>query len=161
MKKILVPIDGSECSNIAIDKANELAKAFDSEVVLLYVSDATSFQFVAQIGHGSNYPHGGTTPGTAPVAVPELDKYRETVKETAQKVLASGKARCMALGDKVSTVQLEGKTADMIIEFIDANKDIDLVIMGSHGMGGFRRFFVGSVTHKVTVSIDRPILIVR
>lgn len=161
MKKILVPIDGSECSNMAIDKAKELAKVFASEVVLLYVSDSSSFQVVAQLGQGSLVAAGGIGTNAAPVAVPKLDQYKKSIHETAEKVLESGKARCAVLGDKVSAVLLEGRTADTIIDFIDANKDIDLVVMGSHGMSGFRRFFVGSVTHKVTVSIDRPILIVR
>lgn len=168
MKKILVPTDGSECSKLAIDKALEIAKEFDSEVVLLYVSESSP-AFIAA-GTGSGAGTGGGTGGAMasgfgtsgnPAVVRDVDQVKERIQEKAAKVLESGKGKLMILGDKVSTVMLEGNPADAIVEFIDANKDIDLVIMGSHGMTGFRRFFIGSVTHKVTVSIDRPILIVR
>ncbi|NMR95853.1 universal stress protein, partial [Vibrio parahaemolyticus] len=37
MKKILVPIDGSKCSQLAMQKAKELAKAFDSSITVITV----------------------------------------------------------------------------------------------------------------------------
>lgn len=160
MKKLLVPIDGSECSKLAIEKAKEIAKAFKSEVILLHVIDMPSFKVILNPGLASVTGSGAVGP-VPPAALASMEESRESIQETAEKILESAKAQCIVLGDKVSTVLLEGRPADMIIEFIDANKDIDLVVMGSHGMTGFRRFFIGSVTYKVALSIDRPILIVR
>lgn len=100
-------------------------------------------------------------PAVAPAAFFPIDDYKATLEEAAKKVLDSAKESCKILGNNVSAVKLEGNPADMIIEYVEANKDIDLVVMGSHGLSGIKRFFVGSVTNKVNLSIDRSILIAR
>jgi len=145
MKKILVPTDGSDCSNLAIDMAKDIAVKFDSEIMLLYVNDITSVENLYSSEFGTSF--------TVP------DVYRENLEMIANSILDAGKER-IGKGVKVSSVAIQGKPADVIIKYVD-NNDVDLVVMGSHGMSGFRRFFVGSVTHKVALSIEKPILIVR
>ena len=205
MKKILVPIDGSEGSNLAIDKARDLAKMFESEVILIHVSDSSSSLFTEkdeQSGNssgqsGNSSVQSGSSPGMVSGAgmgvgagmgagmgssgtgvgmgaggaagiglvgaqdTNQTNQPGQNGSNSAEKILESGKERCTVLGDKVSVVELEGKTAESIIDYIDTDKDIDLVIMGSTGMSDFKRFFVGSVTQKVTESIDRSIMIVK
>ena len=140
MKKILVPVDGSEYSSRAIEKAKELAKLSGSKIFLLNVYDiktATSFF---------------SDDRTIDLQVDLLNRNAE--------ILQKAKALCADLGDMVKTVSIEGYPADKIVEYADKN-DIDLVVMGSHGMSGFRRLFLGSVTHKVAICITKPILIIR
>jgi len=158
MKKILVPIDGSESSKLSIEKAKELAKQFDSELILLHVVDTFSMQPVLS-GAASTSSSG--MPSVGPAAIVLSGQADERAEENAEQVLESAKASCSVLGDKVSTVKLAGDPADRIIEYIEDNKGIDLVVMGSQGMSGIRQFFVGSVANKVIKSIDRSILIVR
>ena len=160
MKKILVPIDSSESSKLAIAKAKELAKQFKSKLVLLHVVDTTSFSVMLG-GYTDTQTTVGGMPYVTPMTIVQDEHMKVNVKEMAEKVMDSARAACMSLGDKVSEVKLEGHPADRIVEFVDSDKEIDLVVMGSYGMSGFRRFFLGSVTHKVALSIDRPILIVR
>ncbi len=162
MKKILAPIDSSESSKLAVEYAKDLAKQFDSELVLLHVVDTDVLLPVLGGWTGSSVSGSGVpAPAPAPASAISLEKFRESANETADKVLSSAQASCSTIGDKVTIVKLEGRPADQIIEYIEANPDIDLVIMGSHGMSGIKRFLIGSVTHRVTVSIDRPVLIVR
>ena len=52
-KHILLPVDGSATARLAIDKALALAKAFDSEVTLIYVIDPYAFT-----GVGTDFSYG-------------------------------------------------------------------------------------------------------
>lgn len=145
MKNILVAIDSSECSTRAIEQAKDLARLYDSKLTLLHVHDNQYFDVLIE---GSLN------------RVEVLNKMREDLEKKSHSLLDAGKALCAELGERVETISLEGNPATRIIDYVD-NHDVDLVVIGSHGMGGFRRFFLGSVTHKVAVSINKPILIIR
>lgn len=142
MKKILLPVDGSEFSKKAAEKAKELASTFGSEIILLHVNEFF------------RYAHNISGDGALVRKIREdFDKKDETILKSAQKFFSDTDI-------KVETVSIEGDAAEEIVKYVDSN-DIDLVIMGSHGIGGFRRYLIGSVTHKVLIQIERPILIVR
>jgi len=158
MKKILVPIDDSECSNMAIEKAGELAKIYGSEIILLHVDEAGGDNLVvaASQAYFGQIPMGGAS-------APQAFATNPTVKEQSDrddKILTSAKSKLMVLGDKVTTLLLHGNPADVIINYAK-QIDIDLVIMGSCGKSGLKQFFMGSVTEKVAKSINQSILIVR
>lgn len=149
MKKILVPVDGSDCSNRAIDLAAELAELYNGELILVHVSDSQyAFAFTNSYYNSS----------TIPVAL--LEDYQKNMEMTARRLLEDAKSRCANLENRVSTVALEGRPADTIVDYVK-EKNIDLVVIGSHGVSGFKRFFIGSVTNKVALSIDKPVLIVK
>jgi len=138
MKRILVPIDGSEFSARAVDKAVELQKAFGSEITLMNVIDLHRYIYLTDVP----------------------DELVRQVKEIRTNLLRDAKSKFGENADKVQTLTLEGDPAETIIDQI-SNNNYDLVIMGSHGMGKVRRFLIGSVAHKVLQEINIPILIVR
>lgn len=148
MNKILVPIDGSDCSGRAIDMAAELAGLYGSELVLIHVSD-NQYMFAFTSDYYSSA-----------FQVTLLEDYQKNMELAASRLLAEAKERCQMLGDRVKTEALEGRPADTIIEYVKKNA-VDLVVIGSHGVSGFKRFFIGSVTNKVALSIDKPVLIVK
>jgi nucleotide-binding universal stress UspA family protein len=143
MKHILVPVDGSECTPVAIEKAKELAGVFGSKITLLnvytipYMSSELDFNVAVWI-----------------------DSMKEYTMKKSRDTLEDAKALCRGMEVEIETVSLEGNPADQIIDYVSQHDDIDLVIMGTYGMGGFRRFFLGSTTHKVAVAIEKPILII-
>lgn len=144
MKNILVPIDGSSYSTMALEMAKDMAKAFGSKITVLYVME----------DEGSNY---ASNPYTFS---PELIKRITTEKaELAAKILEDASKRLSGLTGGVETKLLSGNAANEIIEFANSN-DFDFVIMGSSGMGGIRGI-IGSVARRVTLSINLPTLIVR
>ena len=53
-----------------------------------------------------------------------------------------------------------GDIAEQVKEYVDKN-DIELIVMGSHGHGGFKSFVMGSVAIKVLAQATVPVLIVR
>ncbi len=168
MKRILVPTDGSECANAALEKAIELAKMYDSELTLLYVDEEPASKTFANPASADGAP--GLTPrapGTAggdigpgvPVRAPDSDQNEET-SERAEKVLNNAKSRTISLQKPVTAISMRGNTAKVIMDFVE-DSDIDLVVMGSSSKTGLKKHLLGSVADKVAKSIETSILIVR
>ena len=144
MKKILVPIDGSEYSSMALDMAKKMAQAFASSITILHVMD----------DEGSNY---ASNPYTfSPELVVRIQKENSVL---AAKILEDAKNSLSDLKENVETKLLSGPVAATILDYVEKN-DFDFIIMGSSGMGGLRGA-IGSVARRVTLSVNLPTLIVR
>lgn len=61
---------------------------------------------------------------------------------------------------KISSKLLEGRPSDRIIEAAKEG-NFDLIVMGSRGLGGIKRFFLGSVSDRVADEAECPVLIVK
>jgi nucleotide-binding universal stress UspA family protein len=134
MKKILVPIDGSEYADKAALKAAELAKNYGAEISILNVAQP----FSMLLGFKS---------------VEEMRADAEnTAKKTAQKLKKQG-AKAIALG-------VLGDPADEIVKAAGEGKH-DLIVMGSKGLTESQRFLVGSVTQKVVEHSPCSVLVVK
>lgn len=146
MKKILIPIDGSEFSDRALEKGKEIAKAMGSEVILLHVvfvdvPNYVDFAMTAAVGA-------------------TLDSIREAAEKSAQTILENGKEK---LGD-IGSISLEvqaGNPADTIIRMAES-EEVDLIVMGSEGIGSASKgILLGSVTNRVVHSTKVPVLVVK
>jgi len=144
IKKILVPLDGSELGESAIPQVEALAKTLDIEVVLLHILEPI---MTADI------------PGLASVTFPTA---REEVKRegTALDYLGKMERGLQARGLSASSELRSGSAAEEIITFAD-DTDIDLIAMSTHGRSGIGRWVFGSVTDKVLHTGDTPVLTVR
>ena len=140
MKRILVPIDGSKYSDLAMKKASELAKVFGSSIVLLHVNDFHQHMF--------NYNTGIE------------EHFLEVFDQISTGILEDGKDKLSEFGDRVETVKLEGSVANKIIEYANSN-DFDLVIIGSHGKGAIHNFIMGGVAHKITLHVNKTVMVAR
>ena len=140
MKTILVTIDGSEYSKRAMLKAKEIARVFDSNIILLNVRNTI-------------IPY---------LAFEETQKYYHMLKDNSETLLQAAKKQFSDMEDKVELVSLEGDIATEIIDYSE-NNDIDLVVMGSMGLsaGLIQGFLLGSIANKVVHGIKKPILIVK
>jgi len=142
MKKILVPVDGSKFALNAVEKAKELAKAFDSEIILLNIIPV--------------YPGAFSTYSISEGL--KINLLKEA-KINSAKILDSAKKRLDGY-EKVTTVSLEGNIADEILNYAKEN-DVDMIIMGSQGLSNLHNIFIGSVTRKVALQATKPIMIIR
>jgi len=143
MKHILIPVDGSEYSTKAIEMGKQMAKAFDSDVTILNV---VPLELSPSVGRG-NYMY-----------VPILS---DEIPESNAEVLDGAKKQFKGTGIKVKTVCKHGIVADEIVDYAYEN-EVDLVIMGSHGLGALKnRIMTGSVTTKVLHHIDKPVLVIK
>lgn len=143
MKHILIPVDGSEYSLKAITAGKEIAKAFGSRITIMNVVP-TEFSRGAGVG---NFMY-------VPVMSDEIPGYSEEVLQEAKKQFEG-------MTNPVDTVSKQGNIADLIVDYAHTN-DIDLVIMGSHGLGALKnRIMTGSVTTRVLHHIDKPVLVIK
>src|ERR1700722_16833457 len=121
---ILIPIDGSQCSMKAAEKGIELAKDLSASVILLSVIDMTSTIDTAAVG-----------------AI--IDKNIEAVfEEAADKLLKEAMKKYPY--DKTTKIVEEG-VAKEAINKIAGDRNVDLIVMGTHGRTGLNHLFMGSV----------------
>lgn len=140
MTRILVPVDGSEYSNRALDVAVELACALRAELVIANVVDLTRAAVMS----------GGQAQLVAG-ALEELQaEGRRLVHEASARV--AGKAA-------TTTRIAEGNPVDEI-EKLAAKVNASYIVMGTHGRSGFKRAVMGSVAEGVARRAPVPVLIV-
>jgi nucleotide-binding universal stress UspA family protein len=132
--KILVPIDGSVYSEIALKKACKIAQTFSSELFILSVVDIP-------VEISTEYPN-----------------LRERVYSKAKNILEGAQKLAENLCKKVETDIREGDPAEEILSFIK-EKGIETVVIGSHGKTGMKRLLMGSVAEKVLTFASIPILV--
>jgi len=137
MKQFLVPIDGSEGSNAAIDEALELAHEVGAQVTFAFVRKAPS----SLLG----YPY------YERLLSAELANARATIDAAGSKALDAGI-------DSRSEI-LEGDPVDEILSFAD-NERADLIVMGSRGRGALAGALLGSVSTSLIGLARCPVLIV-
>lgn len=142
-KQILVPVDGSSTSMLAVARAAELAKTFGSAVTALYVLDPYPFT-----GVGADFAYGQAQYLSASTA--EANKALEVVKKTMEEA-----------GVPVQTMVGEGHAVHEGITRAIDSIGADLVIMGSHGRRGLEKLMLGSVTQRVLGVVRIPVLVVR
>lgn len=134
VSKIMVPLDGSETSERALDMAVEVAKSQDAELILYT---------------GLSFPRTGF-----PTAV---QQYVETGLKAGEKYLDEQAARCE--GVTVKTVVRDTTPSHGIVKAA-GDLGADLIVMGSHGRSGVSRWILGSVTENVVQTSDLPVLVV-
>lgn len=137
--RILCPIDFSETSASALSYATAFARWYDAQLIVLHVE--TAFEKPAAPAAG-----GGTEncPGS----------YEDTIARLHTAIEQAG-----ATSLKASVLAQEGRATELIVNCAAALK-VDLLVLGTHGLGGFRRLLLGSVTEKVVRTATCPVLTV-
>jgi nucleotide-binding universal stress UspA family protein len=151
-KEILLPLDGSEVSASALAPTRELAEALGARVHLLQVS-SQSEDFALM--RGAEFGTLG-----ADYSQQVLDEVAAAQSDRIQRYLNEVGDELTSVGLNVVKAVEDGLAADKIVEYAEA-ASIDLIIMSTHGRGGVRRFFVGSVTDKVIRSTHLPVLVIH
>ncbi|WP_323676098.1 universal stress protein [Halorubellus sp. PRR65] len=143
---VLVPTDGSETAEHAVDEALEVASRFDATVSALYVVDTDSV---------------GISLGTEQVdrirqgRFGEMDDLESRASDATRFVAERARER----GLDVEEHARAGRPASVIADFAD-DENVDLIVMGSHGRSGLSRVVLGSVTEHVLRETHRSVLVV-
>ena len=151
-ERILVPLDGSEPSNNALEQAVGIADKFGSKLVLLAVVPRVMVPVFPDEGFGA-----------APVtAAKDMARYQERMKEIYENVVLEAKEKLEKEYPKleIETILREGRPATTIVDIAE-NDGVDLIVMGSRGIGGITGWILGSTSSQVVDSCTRPILIVK
>ena len=139
LQKILVATDFSYDSELAIDAALDVARVGNATITLLHVCEPIPY----------------STPDVG-LYVPSPEMMADIVSD-ARGALDVSKVRCAAAGAKVETALVTGTPPIEIVRYAAAH-NFDLIVIGSHGRRGFRRFILGSVAEAVVRTADRPVL---
>lgn len=143
-QRIYVPVDDSATSALALAEACKLAKEVGAAMRLVHVVD------LAQFGWG----------GAEFLDAAEL---QGSIKQAGEQVLSANVAKVTASGVAVEAKILESwgdRIASVIVE--DANEwGADLMVMGTHGLGGLMHLLMGSVAEGVLKQADVPVLLLR
>jgi nucleotide-binding universal stress UspA family protein len=138
---ILVPIDFSEYADCALHDAIELAQTLQARLTVLYVLHFSSL-----------------TLGEASPAV--LAATFEAMEANAQQRIKTAFARVQQAGLQGEGMVIEGIPFQVIIETA-ASRDIDLIVMDTHGRTGLTHALMGSVAEKVVRLAPCPVLVTR
>lgn len=142
IQKILIPIDFSETSMLAIEHAGFTAQLFKAELVLLHVIEKHWEQFS--------------------IIAPELRISTPTELTNAiEKKLAEVAGDIMKkYGVKSTHIISNGNIFNEILD-VSKEHNVDLVVMGTHGTSGVVEFFIGSNTFKMVTQSECPVVSVQ
>jgi nucleotide-binding universal stress UspA family protein len=141
IRRILVPVDGSEYSHYAAEHAVLLAEPDGAEVVFLHVVDE---QLAAELA--SHEPEDGQV-------------ARQRLLEHGSKCLQTVGRLAAEHGVAHREEQAEGDPGAIICD-VAAREQADAIVIGKIGRHGARRILMGSITRRVIESTDRPVLVV-
>ena len=148
---VLVPLDGSELAEAALEPAAELKNKLGARVILLRVLEPLSHML-------SISPPSLESPAAAATNVDLLQEALEAERRSAREYLEQAAARVGA--DGVEPVVAEGRPQDVIPQQA-SETGAGLIIMSSHGRGGLGRLVYGSVTDSVLKESSVPVLLIR
>jgi len=143
-QRILVPIDGSDTSQRALQEAIKVGNR-ESQLRLVYVLeenyllDAEGFAYI------------------------DLVDLQKAVRLTGERTLALAADKVKQSGTKVETVLLEAKGERIanVIENEAKHWQANLIVIGTHGRSGINRMLLGSVAEGVVRVSSVPVLLVR
>ena len=138
LARILLPTDGSEGVERAVEHALSLARDRGADLHVLHVADTSTLPLDAHSEAAVQYME----------AVAE-----ESVAEILERAEDAG------IESAVGAVR-RGRPDRTILAYADEH-DVDLIVMGTHGRTGLDHLLLGSVTERVVRSADVPVLTVR
>jgi nucleotide-binding universal stress UspA family protein len=134
--KILLAVDGSECSDRAANFLTRFHLSPQDEIIILHVI--------------SEIPY-------------EDDSYaniKRFIKRVAPQILESSANILGPVKAKIIKQEEEGYP-DITIMKVAEDADVDLIVMGTKGIRGIKSLFIGSVTRSVAINSVKPVLVTR
>jgi nucleotide-binding universal stress UspA family protein len=135
--EILFPTDGRDGAADALDHVLDIAAAHDATVHVLFVTDTTQMSTTRIRG-----------------------EILETLEQEGKEIVTETAARAERRGVSTVTEVVQGEPYTTIVEYADS-REIDLVVMPTHGRQGLERFFLGSTTENVVRRATVPVLTIQ
>jgi nucleotide-binding universal stress UspA family protein len=142
-KQILVGVDGSPASRTALEWASDEAVRHGSEIVAL-----------------TAYLSPPPPPSTGTVSVHEAQSASEAASKAAQQLLMETVMEVLG-DDPPVLVQPRVKEGNAAKLLIDLSEEVDVVVVGSRGRGGFAGLLLGSVSQNVAAHAKCTVVLAR
>ena len=140
LRRILVPIDFSDCSRKAMQYGISFARQFNSEILLLHVIVAV--------------------PPPPQVLVVEAETLGAKYHEQAARDLSEWRKEAVPLASVKAAIR-SGMSAHSEIVEAARETNCDLILIGSHGRTGLARVLLGSTAEQVVRHASCPVLVIR
>ncbi|SIS39770.1 universal stress protein [Salimicrobium flavidum] len=143
-RKILVAYDGSDLSKHAVDEAKkQVMDSRDGEIHIITVVSTTGPVTNAKMAESVGK---------------ELAERYETEVAAIKKELE--KEDPITVKTKVIVGDAEGNPGERICEYAEEN-DVDIIVIGSRGLGGVKKLLLGSVSNNVVQKASKPVLVIK
>jgi nucleotide-binding universal stress UspA family protein len=160
--KILVPYDSSKPSDTALDHALKIAKMSEISsrkivnVILIYITPIIHIPFTIGTVLLKSEKTGETIPLREYTKELNQEIKENAIKMLDEKIKKYGNIKNVSVKSKVNI----GNPADEIIKFANDEK-IELIVMGTTGLGGIKKFVFGSVARNISEKANCPVMLVR
>jgi nucleotide-binding universal stress UspA family protein len=146
IKKILVPIDFSELSTYAVEYAMQIAHLHTSKIILVHaIEDMLNF----------------SVPGDFVLNTEEfIEKEKAIHQVKSERIKQYAEAMRVKYSYEFEYRVIFGKSHRAITELVEEEK-IDLLVMSTHGVSGFREFVIGSNAVRIISECPCPVLSVQ
>lgn len=146
IKKILIPIDFSELSTYAIEYALQIAKVHTSQITFIHVvEDMLNF----------------SVPGDFVLTAEEFIEKEKALESTKNERLTHfAKLMSEKYSYDFSATVIFGKSHRAVNDYVKSEQ-IDLLVMSTHGVSGFREFIIGSNAVRMITECSCPVLSVQ
>ena len=131
--RIVIPVDKTEISRMAVEKGVDMAKLLGVDVAIISIDDSRQFIASAALGNKLRKEH---------------EAVLEELKKTAETKQVNTKTEII-VGDT---------PVDEIVKFVN---DDDLIVMASHQKKGLERFVLGSVSEEVLKRVNCNVMILK
>jgi len=144
VRSILLPTDFSECANFALSYATSLARDFKASIICVHVVEPV-------------VPTVGYTGITEPLPIADIS---EQLEDSATRELPKIAECDECAGLDVEEVIAHGDAAAEIVR-VAREREIDLIVIASHGRTGLGRILFGSTAEEVVRHAPCPVLVVK
>jgi len=144
-KRILVPTDFSEPAQEAVKGAIELTQHFSAQLLLVHVVPPVPVPY---------------QPIGSPAPVFDITSYLQELVKASRENLQAYAEKNVPEGMPVTITVAAGDPAYEILR-LAKELEADVIVIATHGHGGWRRFLFGSVAEKVVRLVEIPVLVVH
>ena len=144
IRSILLPTDFSDCGNYALSYAASLARTFGASIICVHVIEP----MVPTVGYSGM---------TEPLPIADIT---EQLEDSVERELPKLAEREEVAGLKVEEMIVHGEAASEIVR-VAKERNVDLIVVSSHGRTGLGRILFGSTAEAVVRHASCPVLVVK
>ena len=171
-KAIVVSIDGSKPSSHALTAAADIAKTYGARLMVVHaLMDDASLSSLIEVAEKHGFMDritadldAATSLESVPIpitAAPLVAVPEALLAKIGELLLEESAAAARALGvEQIELALLGHDAAHEVLRFAE-EKNADLIVCGTRGLGGLKSFFLGSVSHKLLEEAKCPCLVVK